>query len=197
VKIFRLCLSAGMICNLFTNALCAVAQGTTPTPSPGSPINPADGAPVRSARVACNDFNIRFINKDVSQPYPNFPVGSDPIVDPKSLNKGAVREMTAHFVCHGDGGFTLPGATSMHILELKDGQICHTVRTCGNVTSIGGFFGVSLGWNEFSSLSKYIVSREFVEQTVNYDGLSLTLQAYVSFQNIERYCAAPSAPLCL
>jgi hypothetical protein len=175
----------------------AWAQNTTPPPVPGTPVNPNEGSPVQSARVACNDFNVRFINKDLAQPYPNFPVGDDPVLDPKSINKGAVREMTAHFACHGDGGFLLPAATSMHILELKDGHICHTVRTCGNVTKMGGYFGLSLGWSEFSTISEFIVSKDFVRQSASFDGLSLTLQAYVSFENIERYCAAPSAALCL
>jgi hypothetical protein len=166
----------------------------TPTPTDGA-ISPGDG-PIRSAKTACTDANIRFIEADVAQPYPQFPVGGEPILDPKGAARGK-REVTVHFACHGDGGFTLPTITSLHFLEVNNGQICHTVRSCGNLKHIGGYFGVSLGWSEFTSVGKYIVSKDYVRQTVNYDGLSIQLSAYVSFDQFERYCSAPSSTLCL
>lgn len=180
----------------------ALAQGQAPGPAPSpvptapaDPVDPGDG-PVRSASVRCTDFTIRFLEADVSQPYPPFPVGGDPILDPKGASPGG-REVTAQFACHGDGGFLLPTVTSIHMLEARDGLMCHRVRSCGNLRHMGGFFGLSVGWSRQTALGEFVVSRDFVRQSVDYDGLSLTLSAYVSFDQFDRYCGAPSEPLCL
>jgi hypothetical protein len=176
----------------------AFAQVATPSPvaTPISdPVSPGDDGPVRVAGARCNDFTIRFIESSISQPYPNFPLGGGPVLDPNS-NKGT-REMTANFVCHSDGGFTLPTITSMHLIEAGNGKICHRQRSCGNLKRVGGYFGIEVGWSRFSGLSEFLVSQDFVRQTTNYNGLSISLSAYVSFEHFDRYCSASSEPMCL
>jgi hypothetical protein len=179
----------------------ARAQGLPapePTPVPSDPTNPVDpgAGPLRSARASCTDFTIRFIDADIAQPYPQFPVGGGPILDPKTAKPGA-REMTANFTCHGDGGFTLPTITTLHVMEASQGKLCHRWRSCGNLRSVAGFFGIEVGWSSFSSMGSFVVGSDFASQTVDYDGLSITMHAYVGFEQFDRFCSAPSEPACL
>jgi|GEM_PF-5686582 len=170
---------------------------SSPTPVPTAPTDPVDpgSGPLRSAAVRCNDFTIRFIDSGISQPYPSYTVGGGPALDPRTGQPG--REMTAQFVCHGDGGFSLPTITTMHLFEVSGGKMCMRERSCGNLRHVMGYFGISLGWSRLTALSDYVVSEDFVRQSTHYNGLSLSLQASVSFEKFERSCSAPSAPVCI
>lgn len=64
------------------------------------------------------------------------------------------REITTILDCH-DASATIPGATTMHFLEWKNGKLCQSIQNCGNVTFWKGTLSVGANWYWGDSVTKF------------------------------------------
>lgn len=68
--------------------------------------------------------------------------------DPDTSKQGG-REITTFFNCH-NGSYEYPGGTTIHLYEWKQGRLCQTVRSCGNIRGWRGTFsaGAVFSWGK-------------------------------------------------
>ncbi len=64
------------------------------------------------------------------------------------------REITSILDCH-DASATIPGATTMHFMEWKEGKLCQSIQNCGNVNFWKGSLSVGANWYWGDSVTKF------------------------------------------
>jgi hypothetical protein len=77
---------------------------------------------------------------------------SNLVLNMKDTKSG--REITTLLDCH-DASATIPGATTMHFMEWKNGRLCQSIQNCGNVNFWKGTLSVGANWYWGDSLTKF------------------------------------------
>lgn len=103
------------------------------------------------------------------------------------------RQITALIPC-GD----LPAApTVIHFIERNDERLCVSQRTCGNISSWSGYFGVTAGWSDLTLLGHFHSLRDSLRLSSDWDGSRVVATFALASGQIERDCSELPAPTCV
>lgn len=131
-----------------------------------------------SAEDTCTDITIRFV---------------EPGDSTGSVGKEPYRRIEAVIPCD-----KTPGApTVLHFFEQSPGKLCVAQRTCGNVRSWQGYFGVTVGWSDLTLLGDFNLIRDSLRLTRDWNGYRVFATFALNGGQIERDCAELSTPTCV
>lgn len=105
------------------------------------------------------------------------------------------RSATTLFRCVGNT-YVIPGMTLVQVLEERNGRMCYSDYSCGNVKSWGGFVAVSGVWEWFDSVTDFVLDENKLSAVTDYHGGALGVEIAVEWKNIRRDCSPMSTPIC-
>ncbi|MEN9529997.1 MAG: hypothetical protein RI932_1870 [Pseudomonadota bacterium] len=145
----------------------------------------AFAAPVQAlAEEQCKDLLIHFVDESA--------VGTDVSAALKN------RKLSALIPC-SSGGLGSLGAqpTVLHFMEHDENRLCVTERSCGNVESWYGYFGVSVGWSDLTLFKDFWVFAKSARFDTDWNGLQMVATFALAKGQIERDCSTLRPPSCV
>ncbi|MEN9825771.1 MAG: hypothetical protein RI953_1516 [Pseudomonadota bacterium] len=122
----------------------------------------------------------------------------EPEVGDVTKNDEPIRRVTVFVPCDKGAGGTASGAPSvLHFMERSGSTICVSERTCGNVRTWQGYFGLAVGWSELRMLGDYHSIGNFLRYHRDWNGNRLVATFSVGKGQIERDCSELSRPTCV
>jgi len=80
-------------------------------------------------------------------------------------DKSSGREITTILDCHA-ASYTIPGATTMHFMEWKEGKLCQSIQNCGNVFFWKGAISVGANWLWGDSVTDFASRADSVNKRI-------------------------------
>ncbi|NBW81244.1 hypothetical protein EBR21_05770 [bacterium] len=108
------------------------------------------------------------------------------------------RRVTVVVPCDARPGGVASGAPSvLHFMERSGNTLCVSERTCGNVRTWQGYFGLTVGWSDLRMLGEFYSLGNFLRYNRDWNGNQLVATFSVSKGQIERDCSGLSRPTCV
>lgn len=126
----------------------------------------------------------------------NFVDGSN--LQGQSLDKQTHRRVTALIPCSAlpwDTNSISP--TTLHFIDHSDTELCIAQRTCGNIQSWSGYFGLTVGWSDLTTLSDFWIFARSGRVATDWNGYQLVASFAVGRGQIERDCGPMTQPSCI
>lgn len=137
-----------------------------------------------NAEEKCSDLLLHFVD--------------EPSVTKSQSGGFGNRNVTAIIPCE-NGDFSSSGSTptTLHFVEHSEGRLCVSSRSCGNVKSWWGYFGVTAGWSDLTLLRDFWVLSKSSRLKTDWNGYQLVGTFAISGGQIERDCSPLSPPTCV
>ncbi|MBM3383101.1 MAG: hypothetical protein FJY29_11765 [Betaproteobacteria bacterium] len=136
------------------------------------------------AAEQCNDLLIHFVDES--------DVG-------KSMTKAFQNRKLSALIPCGSAGLGNLGAqlTLMHFMEHDGTRLCVTERSCGNVESWYGYFGLAVGWSDLTLFRDFWVFAKSARVNSDWNGYQLVAMFALAQGQIERDCSTLRPPSCV